>query len=277
MAPEPAAGWNAYARVNASQRWRQLSAAMGRQVTQAIVAEAQVAEGMTVLDIASGTGEPAISIARLLKGTGSVVASDISPQALAVGEERARQSGLTNIQFAQADAHHLSFADASFDRVTCRLGIMFFADPARTLREVRRVLKPGGRASFLAWGTREQPYFETTVGTILRLLPEVALPASGAAMFKFGSPGTLSQALREAGFAHAEEHTEAVPWNWSGSSEELWQYFQDVTIPFHPLFQAIPASRRAEIDAAVLAAIRKHYENGEVNFKAMVVLASGIV
>jgi SAM-dependent methyltransferase len=250
---------------------------MGREVTRAIVTEAQVAEGMRVLDVASGTGEPAISIARLLNGTGAVFGTDISPQALAVGEQRARESGLSNIQFVEADAHRLSYADASFDRVTCRCGLMFFADPAGSLRELRRVLRPGGRASFLVWGPREQPYFETTVGTILRLLPEVALPASGQAMFKYGQPGTLKRALLDAGFARAEEHTEAVPWNWQGTPEDLWQYFQAVTIPFHPLFQAIPDSRRAEVDAEVMAAIHRCYKNGKVNFEATVVLASGTV
>lgn len=269
--------WNDYARVNASQHWRQLSAAMGRHVTYAIVDEAQVGPGMRVLDVASGTGEPAISIARLLGGTGAVVASDISPQALVVGEQRAQQHGLANITFVAADAQQLEFADQSFDRVTSRLGIMFFSDAGRALREMRRVLKPRGRASLLAWGPMEQPYFATTIGTILRLLPELQLPAGAQGMFKYGAPGTLRRALLEAGFSEAEERTVAAPWNWGSTPEDLWHYFQDVTIPFHPLFAAIPAERKAEVDAAVIEAIGQHYHDGGVEMAATIVLASGTV
>jgi len=277
MPAETDPGWNAYARVNASQRWRQLSAAMGRHVTYAIVDEAQVGPGMRVLDVASGTGEPAISIARLLGGTGTVTASDLSPQALAVGEQRAQQHGLANISFVAADAQQLEFPDASFDRVTSRLGIMFFADPARALREMRRVLKPKGRASLLAWGLMDQPYFNTTIGTITRLLPELTVPAAALAMFKYGPPGTLTRALRDAGFSHAEERTASAPWNWGSTPEDLWLYFQDVTIPFKPIFAAIPPERKAEVDGAVIEALGKHYNGGAVEMAASIVLASGTV
>jgi ubiquinone/menaquinone biosynthesis C-methylase UbiE len=277
MSVGPDLGWNAYARVHASQRWRQLSAAMGRHVTYAIVEEAQVGPGMRVLDVASGTGEPAITVARLLAGTGSVVASDVSPQALAVGEQRAQQHGLTNLSFVPADAHRLPFPDASFDRVTSRLGIMFFADPALALREMRRVLRPKGRASLLAWGPMEQPYFSATIGTVLRLLPELQLAGLARAIFRYAPPGTLRQALLDAGFARADEHTATAPWNWGGTPEDFWAYFQDVSIPFHPLFAAIPAERKVEVDAAVIDAAARHRREGVIKMTASIVLASGTI
>lgn len=275
MTGEAAGGnWNSYGRIHASQRWRKPSAAMGRYLTEAIVAEAKVERGMRVLDVASGSGEPAISIATLLAGTGTVIATDISSQPLELARERARQRGLTNVEFRTADVHDLGFEEGSFDRVTSRLGVMFFADPARAFREMCRVLKPGGRATMLAWGTYQQPYFQTTIGTILQMLPDAALPASGAAMFKFGEPGTLTDALRPAGFAQVDERTQTLPWTWPGTPEEVWEYFQEVTIPFKPLFQAVPDGQRKEIDAAVIQAIRRFYLDGEVRFSATVVLAS---
>ena len=113
MSERQSSNWNTFARVNASQRWRKPSAAMGRAMTEAIVREAQVAPNMRVLDVACGTGEPAISIATELSGTGDVVATDISPEPLKIGEARARERGLTNIRFEQADVHHLPFEDNS--------------------------------------------------------------------------------------------------------------------------------------------------------------------
>ena len=247
---------------------------MGRAMTDAIVVEAQVQRGMHVLDVASGTGEPAISIAVLLDGTGRVVASDISGGPLKVGEERARERGLTNIEFVTADVHHLPFAAGEFHRVTSRLGVMFFADFPQALREIHRVLKPNGRASLLAWGSMQQPYFETTLGTVLRSLPEISMPASGANMFRFGEAGVLSGLLREAGFGSVEEKTTKVAWNWPGAPEDLWEWFQEVTIPFKPLFAAIPAERRAEVDARVVAELTSRYDSREVGFEATIVLAS---
>jgi ubiquinone/menaquinone biosynthesis C-methylase UbiE len=120
------ADWNSFGRANASQKWRRQSAAMGNDMTRAIVAAAQVQPGMRVLDIACGAGEPAISIAQLLAGSGDVVGIDISPSPLKIAAERATQRGLPNITFQQADAHELPFPDNSFDRITSRLGVMFF-------------------------------------------------------------------------------------------------------------------------------------------------------
>ncbi|HWR34984.1 MAG TPA: class I SAM-dependent methyltransferase [Clostridia bacterium] len=280
MNTSPESNWNTFARVNASQRWRKPSAAMGKQVTETLVAEARVEPGMEVLDIASGTGEPAISIATLLQQSstqgspGRVVATDISPDPLKVAEQRARDRGLTNMEFTPADVHQLPFEDGRFDRVTCRLGVMFFADLPRALREIRRVLKPNGRVTLLAWGPLEQPYFGVTIGAIVRAAPGLAVPTSGEKMFKFGEPGTLTKALREAGFGHVDEVTKDVPWNWPDTPEEFWAYFQEVTIPFKPLFQAIPPERHDDVHRQVLAAIRNVYDGLEVKFNARVVLAS---
>lgn len=268
-------GWDSFARVNASERWRRQSAAMGRGVTEAIVAEARIEPGMRVIDVASGTGEPAISIAGVLAGTGLVCGSDISPGPLAIATGRAAARELRNMHFIRANVHDLPFADGLFDRATSRLGIMFFADLPRALGEIRRVLRPGGRASLLAWGPFEQPYFQATAGTVLRRLPHFTLPAPSTALFKFGAPGTLSMALREARFSDVEERLASEPWNWPGAPEELWEYFQQVTIPFQPLLQAIPPEHRDEITQDVLAALRKRYNGREVKFDAQVVLASG--
>jgi len=267
-------GWNAFARAQAAQRWKRQSAAMGRQMTETIVAEAKVEPGMHVLDVACGTGEPAISIALLLKGTGRVVGIDISPEPLKIAEQRARDRSLDNARFQQADVHNLPFESASFDRVTCRLGVMFFSDLVQALREMRRVLKPGGRVTVLAWGPMQQPYFESTIGTILRVLPGSPLPPSAKQMFRFGEAGVLSTALEEVGFCSVEEEFRVVPWSWAGTPVEVWEYFQEVTVPFKPLLEAIPKEQREKVNAEVLKTIGRRYDGAQVNFTATICLAS---
>jgi len=231
---------------------------------------------MSVLDIACGAGEPAISIAQLLAASGDVVGMDISPSPLKIAAERATQRGLTNVTFQQADAHDLQFPDNSFDRITSRLGVMFFSDLPRALSEMRRVLKPAGRAILLVWGSMDQPYFQTTIGTILRMLPGVAAPASGRKMFALGDNGVLSHALRQAGFSQVKEELVTVPWTWMGTPEEVWEYFQDVTVPFASLIQSIPAARRGEIDAEVVKAISQYYDGASIKFTATVNIAIAV-
>jgi SAM-dependent methyltransferase len=247
---------------------------MGTPLTELIVREACIKPGMRVLDVASGTGEPAISIATQLEGTGEVIATDISAEPLKIAEGRARQRGLTNIRFQAADAHQLPFPDASFDRVTSRLGLMFFADLPKALREIHRVLKPGGRFTAVTWGPMEQPYFETTIGEICRLCPQLCLPESGKAMCKFGATGSLTAALLAANFAGTSDELRTVNWTWHGPPEEVWQYFQAVTVPFAPLLNAIPEDRRAEADERVVQAMARYQVDGEVRFTGKFILAT---
>jgi ubiquinone/menaquinone biosynthesis C-methylase UbiE len=262
--------WNSFGRANASQKWRRQSAAMGNDMTRVIVAAAQVRSGMRVLDIACGTGEPAISLAAVLVGDGDVVGVDISPAPLKIAEERAIQRGLSNVTFQQADAHELPFPNNSFDCITSRLGIMFFSDLPCALSEMRRVLKPSGRGILLVWGPMDQPYFQTTIGAILRMLPEASVPESGRKMFALGNKGVLAQVLRQAGFSEVKEELVTVPWTWMGTPEEVWEYFQDVAVPFASFIQSIPADRRDEIDAEVVKAISQYYDGTSIKFTATV-------
>ena len=82
--------------------------------------------------------------------------------------------------------------------------------------------------------------------------------------------GVLAQTLQDSGFSSAEERLVTVPWTWPGTPEEVWEYFQDVAVPFAPLLQSIPAERRAEIDAEVLRAIGRYYDGASIKFTATV-------
>lgn len=270
------ADWNSFGRANASQKWRRQSAAMGSGMTETIVAAAKIEPGLRVLDVACGTGEPAISITTLLNGSGEVVGVDISPAPLEIARKRAEQRSLTNVRFEQADAHRLPLPDESFDRVTSRLGIMFFEDVANALREMHRVLKPGGRIALLAWGPMGQPYFSSTIGTLLRIFRGSDMPMAARKMFAFGQPGLLADKLRAAGFSAVDEKFLTVPWTWPGTPQEVWEYFKEVTIPFSSLIKSVPHERQAEVDATVTLAIAQFAEAGEVRFTAKVNLTTAL-
>jgi len=267
--------WGSSYRLIASEKWKAKSAAMGRDVTDALVEYARPKSGMNVLDLASGTGEPAISLASRVGFEGHVTALDLSSDLLAIAAERAQQRGLKNFSTQQADAHQLPFPDQSFDLVTSRFGVMFFQDCERALREVNRVLKPGARACFLAWGPFEQPYWSSTMGVVVDHVGGPAIAPGGPDPFRFCNSGSLSSVMRKAGFGDVKEETRTVPWTWPGTAEEVWEQAQAVATPFLPLLQRIPAGKRDAIDQNAITAIQQHADGDSIKFGAMVVLASG--
>jgi enediyne biosynthesis protein CalE5 len=115
---------------------------------------AGIGPGDTVLDVATGYGEPALTVARVVGPNGRVVATDIAPDLLGFGRERAARAGLNNIDFVAADAETLTFAEEEFDAVVSRQGLQFLPDVVGTLRRLHRVLKRDGRLSFAVWDRR---------------------------------------------------------------------------------------------------------------------------
>jgi ubiquinone/menaquinone biosynthesis C-methylase UbiE len=268
-----AAPWGASYRTIAAEKWRRQSARMGSAATEALVRLAAPRPGMRVLDVASGTGEPAISLASASFPDGQVTGVDLNRSLLELASGRARKRGLPGISFAQADAHELPFASDSFDLVTSRLGVMFFSDVGQALREMRRVLKPGGRAALLAWGPIQQPYFESTIAIVHKFGGGTLLPPGSPNMFRFASEGSLSRELEDAGFARVHERLTTVPWPWEGPPEQVWEYFREVTVPFRPIIDRIPSDKAPQIDQEVLSAIGRYYDGRCVNFTATFVLA----
>lgn len=112
--------------------------------------------GERVLDVACGSGEVTRRAAQLVGPAGRVVGLDLSPEMLAVARSVNGRDGGAAIEWREAPADALPFADGSFDVVTCQLGLMFFPDRVAALKEMRRVLAPGGRLALMTWGPREK-------------------------------------------------------------------------------------------------------------------------
>jgi ubiquinone/menaquinone biosynthesis C-methylase UbiE len=269
--------WTDDANVAAWSKWKAPIAVQTQAMTDAIIVAADVAPGLQVLDIAGGTGELGLTLASAVGPTGHVTETDLGPGMLAVGEEQARARGLTNLTFRQADAHVLPFADASFDRVTCRFGVMYFADAPTALREIRRVLKPGGRAAFVAWGPlAENTFFLTCVGPFFKRVAPPPAPPGAPTPFKYAAADTLAGQLRDASFMRITEETRTMPLPWPGPPEELLQYFRDTAAPFRPLIDEMPDAERAAAINEVLAGARSFYDGERIKMSASVIVASAM-
>jgi SAM-dependent methyltransferase len=267
--------WGNQYRLVASEKWKAKSAAMGQPVTQALVDYARPEPGMRVIDIASGTGEPAITLATRVGAQGHVTAVDLSTDLLEIADGRARLRGLTNFSTRKADAHSLPLSENSFDLGTCRFGVMFFREPEKALCELRRVLRPGARACFLAWGSFDQPYWKSTIGVVHRHVGGPLLPFDGLDPFRFAEPGSLSNAFRAAGFRSVQEETKTFPWTWPGPPAEVWEQMKSVAVPFRPLLDRVQAHQWPQIDAEVCGEVSRYSDGASVAFGASVVLASG--
>lgn len=269
------APWSSSYRLVAAEKWKAKSAVLGGAVTEALVEYSEPAPGMRVLDLASGTGEPGISLAQRVGPSGSVTAVDQSSELLAIATERARNKGLANFTVQQADAHHLPFTNQSFDLATCRFGVMFFTDAEQALKELLRVLKPGSRACFVAWGPVEQPYWQTTMQIVQRHAGGGMLASGGADPFRFSLAGSLLQVLSNAGFREIEESTRNLPWTWPGEAEEVFEYACAVAAPFRPMLERVKAEDWPVIRADAIAAIERYRVGDEIRFGVDIVFASG--
>jgi SAM-dependent methyltransferase len=259
------------------RRWHDKSTLFWKELTDAMIEIAKLEPSDRVLDLASGTGDPALTVAgRVAKG-GHIVLTDLAPKMIEIARANAARAGIQNVSFDTVDAHALPFGDASFDRVTCRLGVMFFWDCPTALREVRRVLKPGGRAAFVAWGPRSgNEYMRAALAPFKARRPIADPPPDAPQPYRFGEPGSLSSQLRSAGFSEVQEETRTLRLAWPGPAEELWRRLYDVSAPMRPYFDSFSEEVRAEAVKEVIVNLSKYSQGGEIVTRAPIVIASAV-
>jgi SAM-dependent methyltransferase len=164
-----------------------------------VAADAGVREGDRVLDVACGTGALTLAVARIAGPSGSVVGLDPNPDMLAVARRKPGQ-----IEWLEAKAEDLPLPDNSFDAVVSQFGIMFFDDKPRALREMLRVLKPGGRLAVAVCDAVENSPGYNAFALLLDRLFGANVGDAFRAPFSLGDAGRLHDICREAGIEDAE-------------------------------------------------------------------------
>ncbi|WP_372016531.1 class I SAM-dependent methyltransferase [Pseudoxanthomonas sp. 10H] len=195
-------GWDLAAGQYESLWQRQLSPAH-----RELLALAAPVPGEAVLDVASGTGLVALAAAERVGGSGSVLGVDISEAMVASATQRAAALGLEHARFARMDGEQLSCAGHSYDLACCALGLMYMPDPAAALRELFRVLRPGGRLAVAVWGERARCGWSPVFPIVDAEVNSDVCPL----FFQLGGQGVLAQLAADAGFeAIREQRIDAV-------------------------------------------------------------------
>jgi ubiquinone/menaquinone biosynthesis C-methylase UbiE len=216
-----------------------------------------------VLDLASGPGLLARAASDAVGAAGLAIASDISEGQLACCPGLARVA---------ADGEALPFADASFDRVLCGLGLMFFPDEQAALREVRRVLRPDGQLSLSVWGRAEEvPLAQAALSCMRRLLPppKVARPS----IFRFGDPAELARCLATAGYRDTEVRPVLIT-NTFPDAATYWQAFLDLAGGAAESLSRLPPDKMHALATAVAEDLAPHASKDAYVLNSTVLVAS---
>jgi SAM-dependent methyltransferase len=189
---QAAAGWGKHA-----ERMREF----GMPVSAWMLEHARLQPGQRVLELAAGPGDTGFLAAELIRPGGTLLSTDAAEPMLAVARGRAAQMGIDNVEFKRMDLEWIDLETASVDAVLCKWGLMFSTDPEASLREARRVLKPGARIALAAWDEPAFNAWATIPTAALVELGHLKPPDPNApGMFVLAAPGRLQDLLDAAGF-----------------------------------------------------------------------------
>lgn len=153
--------------------------------------------GERVLDVACGTGLVTLNAARAVGPEGEVIGTDLSDEMVTATREMAERESQPTITAERMDAEALDFPDDSFDVALCALGLMYVPDPMEAVREMHRVVKPGGRCVIAVWGQRNQCGWAELFPIVDRRVSSDVCPM----FFQLGARGALGSTLDTAGFS----------------------------------------------------------------------------
>jgi SAM-dependent methyltransferase len=233
-----AAGWGKRA-----QRVREF----GLPVSAWMLDHARLQPGLRVLELAAGPGETGFLAAELIRPGGSVVCSDATDEMLEVARARASELGIENVEFKRIELEWIDLETASVDVVLCKWGLMFAVDPEAALREVRRVLRPGGAVALAVWDEPPaNPWATITTRALVELGHTTQPDPDAPGMFALAPPGLLQNLLQNAGFLEVVVDSVEPPRGFDSVDEYIAET-DDLSSMFGDVFDALSDEQRAQV------------------------------
>ena len=218
-----------------SDGWRKNDARLRENadcVTQRMLDLANIGDGDWVLDIASGTGEPAIPAAHRVGESGRVIGVDLVDEMLSVARDKAEAQQLKNVEFQKVDGKSLAFEAGSFDAITSRWGLIFMPEPQTSLQQMHHVLKNNGQLVVACWTEPERnPFFTHAMSILMKHMDVPQPPLKAPGVFAFADPDYLEDTLRQSGFQSIEIEDLSFNMVEASSGEEYWQIMKELAGP----------------------------------------------
>jgi len=256
--------------------WQESIYSFTAPVSERLVEMAEIKPGDRVLDVAAGSGEPALTAARVAGPEGHIVATDISPDMLAYGRERAEAAGIDNVEFVEKDASSLDFPPETFDAALSRWGIIFEPQAEVAAARIRGLLKPGARMAISSWGPAERsPLLGIPMRTVMTRLNISPPPPGTPGPLSRPTPEAISSVLEGGGFSDVEVDELEVVFEWD-SPEDFARMTREIAPPITALMANHPPAVQDETWAAIVEAARPHAgDDGRLRLTNLVLLAAG--
>ena len=236
----------------------------------AMMACAAPRAGEQVLDLACGTGLVSVAAAESVGPAGRVLGTDLSERMVEAARERAARRGLPQLAFARMDAEQLALPDAGFDLALCALGLMYMPDPARALREMRRVLRPGGRVALAVWGERARCGWAAIFPIVDAEVRSEVCPL----FFHLGHEDALARLCTDAGFERVEQQRIATTLCYANGDEACSAAFQ--AGPVALAWSRFGEATRARVRANYLEAIASWQQGGRYRIPGEFVIVGAL-
>ena len=219
--PDPAATYMSSERADAWERAKGRRQETTGAATDMMLDLAGIRPGDRVLEVAAGTGDLSIMVARRVGASGYVLATDISTAMLSRAEQAAREAGLAHVETRIMNAASLELEENSFDAVLCRMGLMLFPQPLETLVSMRRIVKQGGKVAVMVHSAAVKNPYHGLPLEIVRRTGNIPPPPPGQpGMFALGS-GALEELLEKSGLREVGVHPVAIRRKFSSLAEAI--------------------------------------------------------